>query len=214
MNSCHALIVGRFADSNAPLRRACECVFEGARISHVETLRGGLAQLNSVPQMILTKLHLPDGSGLELIAQSHAVLPATKVLVVSVFDDAGHIFSALRAGACGYLLHDERQENLSRHLLAAMNGELTLSPKIAEKVMHYFSTDTACHHSGHLTRKELKVLGLLGAGLTIEEVAERLGISFHTAHGHTRNIYAKFAISTRAEAANIATRLGLNCTGA
>jgi DNA-binding NarL/FixJ family response regulator len=162
------------------------------------------------PDIALVDLNLPDGSGIELIPLVRALRSESYAIVTTIYDDDAHVFPALRAGAQGYLLKDESQEDLVRQLRSILRGELPLSPSVARAVLRHFSAESAPEplHS-HLTSKEREVLAAVADGATVGEAAQRLGITRNTAATHVKRIYSKLSISSRAEAARIAAQLGI-----
>lgn len=94
----------------------------------------------TVPDLALVDLGLPDGSGTSVLAALRRLAPRGFRMVVTVFDDEGHILPALRAGAQGYLLKDEPRTVLIRQLHALLNHELPLSPSVARYVQHHLGS--------------------------------------------------------------------------
>lgn len=169
-------------------------------------------------QLALLDIHLPDGSGLDLIPLIKAFHADTLIVMTTVFDDDQHLFDALRAGAQGYLLKEQSGAELMAKLQGIPLGEPPLSPGIARRMLTYFHSDrgSATHNiacTGYkepsLSPREEEALTLLAKGYSIKELARLLAISDHTAAGYAKNIYRKLNISTRAEATLEASRLGL-----
>ncbi len=160
------------------------------------------------PQLALIDLALPDGSGVELIAELNRVASETLCIVASIFDDNKHLFPALRAGAQGYLLKDQPQAQIIELLKGISEGRPPLSPSIARKMLGYFQPDRQPEHQ-KLTERENEVLCCIAKGMTMPETARLLGISLHTVTGYVKGIYRKLNVSSRAEAALTAHQLGL-----
>lgn len=205
------LVVEDFSDAAVWLCAALEQAFPGIRVERAATLAQGRQLLDAWrPEIALIDLNLPDGVGLELVAEAHSRKPPIPVIVTTVYDDDEHIFPALRAGACGYLLKEESRETLVTHIVDMMRGELPLSPTVARQVMRYFSEPPVdVQGVDSLTARETEILTHIAGGATAQEVAEQLGISRNTVLSHIKHVYDKLGVSTRAEATIIAARLGL-----
>jgi len=163
---------------------------------------------HSAPDLALIDLGLPDGSGVDLIAELNRRSPRTICVVASIFDDDQHVFPALRAGAQGYLLKDQGQEAITALLQGIIAGQPPLSPAVARKLLSHFRVAPELAHP-RLTDRETEVLRLIARGLTTAEVARNLNISVNTVPSHIKEIYRKLNVSSRAEAALTARSLGL-----
>lgn len=205
-----ALIVEDLKDAQAWLARALSHSFPGIAIAIADTLHEARLKLSvgPPPQLALVDLGLPDGSGVDLIAELAREWPGTVPVVVSIFDDNSHLFPALRAGAQGYLLKDQPQAQIIELLQGITAGRPPLSPAIARKLLSFFQ-GSAPAPGDTLTRRESEVLSLIAKGITQAEAARMLGISAHTVCGHVKEIYRKLNVSSRAEAALTAQKLGL-----
>ena len=161
--------------------------------------------------MVILDLGLPDGNGVELIPE---LLPGRDIMVVvaTIYDDDAHIFSALRAGAGGYLLKDQGDDEIERALAGIRDGVPPISPSVARRMMDFFVQQDRLRENpetGKLTAREKEVLILIANGLSVGEASASLGISAHTTRGYVKDIYRKLGISSRAEASLSASRLGL-----
>ena len=162
-------------------------------------------------RLAIVDLGLPDGEGTSLLHAMSESHPEALRVVATIFDDDEHLFGALSAGANGYLLKDLAPEAWIRHLRQLEAGMPPLSPSIARRVLAHFRTAAPAtgSTSAALTPRELEVLGLIGRGLTLIESARVLGCAESTVASHTKAIYRKLDISSRAEAALEAARRGL-----
>jgi DNA-binding NarL/FixJ family response regulator len=188
-------------------------------------------------KLVLVDLELPDGSGLDLLS-ALAQYPATKV-VTTLYSDDDHLFPALRRGADGYLLKEDRFEVLVEELQKIVRGQPPLSPAIARRLLTHFRHDdgeeplstaggllsapaatssSATHRPvairpvpehERLTPRESEVLTYLSKGFTIKEIANLMGIKWFTVNDHIKSIYKKLNVSSRAEAAVLASKQGL-----
>jgi DNA-binding NarL/FixJ family response regulator len=180
-------------------------------------------------KLILVDLELPDGNGMELLAEL-AKYPATKI-VTTLYSDDDHLFPALQCGADGYLLKEDRFEVLVEELQKIVRGQPPLSPAIARRLLTHFrqGSDAApmAPNTGfqssrpmpmgrgapldheRLTPRESEVLTYLSKGFTIKEIANLMGIKWFTVNDHIKSIYKKLNVSSRAEAAVLASKQGL-----
>ncbi|GAA0748674.1 response regulator transcription factor [Ideonella azotifigens] len=191
-------------------------------------------------KLMLVDLELPDGNGLELLAEL-TNYPATKV-VTTLYSDDEHLFPALQCGADGYLLKEDRFEVLVEELRKIVLGQPPLSPAIARRLLtHFRFSGTPVDPQApaplttpmnppvnapaasskppvpierpvempHLTPREIEVLTYLSKGFTIKEIANLMGIKWFTVNDHIKSIYRKLNVSSRAEAAVLASKQGL-----
>lgn len=176
-----------------------------------ETLFGPAAQ---PPGLVLVDLDLPDGRGIDLIREIRQARSETLAIVITIFEDDQSVFDALAAGADGYILKGVRSEALADQFRRIEQGEPAISPRIAQRMMAHFRNmpPVIAHKEGQmvaLTAREQEVLRLIARGLTMVEIAAALGISQNTCATHTKAIYRKLDISSRAQAALAAERRGL-----
>lgn len=198
-------------ESQAWLSRALATSFPGIAIDTAYTLSEARAKLAGGPRpdIALIDLGLPDGSGVELIELIQRLYPATLCVVASIYDDDGHVFPALRAGARGYLLKDQPVERIVEALNGIAAGEPPLSPAIARRMLTFFRPEAPAAPEAELTGRETEVLRFIAKGMTQAETARLLGISQHTVAGYVKELYRKLNVSSRAEAALRARDMGL-----
>lgn len=201
-----ALVVDDLADVRAWLAEALRAAFPGIEVDAVASLAEAMARIEPPPQIALVDLGLPDGSGTQLIEALQKRGAGTLCIVATVFDDDAHLFPALRAGAQGYVLKDRDRDALAGMLRGIASGQPPLSSSIARRLLRHFQP---MPQQADLTPRETEVLRLTAKGLTLNEVAEALGISRHTVSGYLKDIYRKLSVGTRAEAALEAARRGL-----
>ncbi|MBR7783563.1 response regulator transcription factor [Undibacterium luofuense] len=170
--------------------------------------------------VLLLDLGLPDGAGIDLIPFTLRRQPACQILIISVFGDEENVIRCVEAGASGYLLKGQGDDDLAEHLQDLLNGGSPMSPQIARRVLkqlrQYASPAPVSGNGGvtesalnDLTSKELEILKDLAIGHTYSEVAANLHISLNTVRHHVKSIYSKLYVNSRTQAINTAARLGL-----
>lgn len=206
------LIVEDHQDARTVLTEVIEELLPDAVVTSTRTLMEARKLLaNSTFDLALVDIGLPDGSGLDLIAE---VRDRFATVVTTVFDDEDNLFAALRAGAVGYLLKGYTKAELKSYLGDLLQGKLALSPSVAMRVLEFFRADTAgepeaAPSKANLTQRELEILRLVAKGLQTKEVAEMLDISVNTVSHHIKKIYTKLNIHNRAQAVSAAAELRL-----
>jgi len=192
-------------------------VFPDSRISEASRVHDALGLVGAVRfDLALVDLGLPDGSGVDVVAALRESQPEAQSVVVTIHDDDEHLFPALQAGAFGYLLKEQARELIAEQLKRMSGGEPPLSPSIARRVISHFAAQTrkpaedvnAMPHVA-LTDRENEVLLRVAKGFTLPEIGVQLNLSRHTIADYVKQIYRKLNVSSRAEAALEAQRLGL-----
>jgi DNA-binding NarL/FixJ family response regulator len=143
----------------------------------------------------------PDGSGIDLIRQEALTGRDTDILVVTVFANQKNILDAVRAGARGYLLKDERIEDCITGIRNIRQGGSPISPIIARQLLKQVTpsaADDPTPLTEPLTSREHEVLNLLARGLSNSDCADVLSISSNTVGTHVKNIYRKLEVNSRA----------------
>lgn len=151
---------------------------------------------NRIPEVILLDIGLPGMSGISGIEKFKTLLPTTHILILTVYDDNDNVFEALCAGASGYLLKDSSPEKIISAINEVLAGGAPMNMKIAHKVLEMFTKFKPQKNFYGLTDREKEILQHLAEGLTKQQIADKLFLSFHTVNAHLKNIYSKLHVNT------------------
>ena len=153
------------------------------------------------PEVVLMDINLPGINGVECVRQLKQSLPALQVIMLTVYEDTENIFSALAAGATGYLLKRTKSAELLEAIREVHRGGSPMTTHIARKVTQSFQkAGSSPQPTENLSQREQEVLDCLSHGFLYKEIAEKLGISYETVHTYIRRIYEKLQVRTRTEA--------------
>jgi DNA-binding NarL/FixJ family response regulator len=153
------------------------------------------------PEIVLMDIQLPNVSGIECTARLKQLLPAVRILMVTVYEDTDRIFKALRAGACGYLLKCCTPEELTSAIREVRQGGAPMSREIARKVIASFQEPvTAAAEVEELSPREREILELLAGGHSNKQIAGRLSLTESTVRWHLWHVYNKLHVRSRTEA--------------
>jgi len=154
------------------------------------------------PDITLLDLRMPGGGGMFAIQQIRAIDSRARILILSSYASEEEVYSAMRAGACGYVLKDVDREEMTAALRKTHAGQNYLPGKLAELIAERAPRP-------ELTPREHEVLELIARGLINREIARILGISESTIRNHTIHLFAKLDVSDRTEAATFAIQRGI-----
>jgi DNA-binding NarL/FixJ family response regulator len=166
------------------------------------------------PDVVLMDIRMPDGDGIEATRRITAEpgLAATRVLVLSMFELDEYVYTALRAGASGFLLKDARPDDLLDAVRRTHAGESLFAPSILTRLVEHYLDRPATRPARTpppLTERETEVLTLVAHGLSNDEIAGTLTISIKTVKTHIGNLLAKLAARDRAQLVIAAYQRGL-----
>jgi len=160
-------------------------------------------------------IRMPDVDGIEATRRVVGDSPHVRVLILTMFEDDNTVFSAMRAGARGYLLKGANYAEMLRAIRAVGNGEAIFSPGIASRLADFFAEARAPKPPAppeafpELSEREREILGLLAKGLKNPEIARQLYLSPKTVRNHVSDILAKLQVADRAQAMIRAREAGL-----
>ena len=171
----------------------------GTAYEHAEAALAGLPA--APPAVVLMDINMPGMSGIECVRRLKPQMPATQFVMLTVYEDADHIFKALASGASGYLLKRTPRAELLAALQDVSAGGSPMSSNIARKIVQSFQRfNTSVSEPDHLSPREREVLELLARGLLYKEISEALHISVPTVNTHIRRIYEKLHVRSRSQA--------------
>ena len=192
----------------AGLRMLCESAADMEVVGEAENGQQAIRLAEQVaPDVILMDLRMPLVDGTTATARIRAARPAVRVVVLTTFDDDDHLFPALAAGACGFLVKDAAPEELLAAIRTAVAGETPFSPVVLRRLV-----DRAVRSAkkgpaplpASLTAREREVLALVGAGLSNREIGDRLHMGVTTVKTHVTSLLAKTGAPNRIRLALLA----------
>lgn len=170
---------------------------------------------NHHPDMLLMDIEMPEMDGIETTRRIKALFPEIKIMMLSVLDREDKIFEAIKAGASGYLVKDERPSKIVAAIEELMEGGAPMSPTIAMKTLQILRKqeinnisieEIETTESFNLSKREVEILEKITEGLNYNQIADQLFISSKTARKHIENIYQKLHVHTKMEAVAVAQK--------
>jgi two-component system NarL family response regulator len=184
-------VVGEAGDAEAAVERAAELL----------------------PDVVLLDVRMPKGSGIEACGQIKEVAPSARIIMLTISDEEGDLYEAIKAGATGYLLKEISIDEVASAVRAVYDGQSLISPAMASKLLTEFALMAKRSNersqqvpTPRLTERELEVLKLVARGLNNRDIARELFISENTVKNHIRNILEKLQLHSRMEAVVYAVR--------
>jgi DNA-binding NarL/FixJ family response regulator len=168
------------------------------------------------PDVVLMDIRMPRADGLVATEAVRGLAEPPAVIMLTTFDSDEHVFRALEAGACGFLLKDTSPQDLIRAVRLAYAGDSMLSPRVTRRLIHRFTTELASGRRraalaqlDDLTAREREVLTEVGLGRSNAEIAASLHMSEATVKSHVSHLFDKLAVTNRVQVAITAFRAGL-----
>ncbi len=174
------------------------------RCAHTfSTCEQALAALDRepAPNVILLDVGLPGMNGIQGISEIKKRAPSVQVLMLTVYDDHQKVFDAICAGASGYLLKTDDDQGIVDAIQEVLRGGAPMNPRVARLVLNMFTKlAVPPRHDYGLSAREKEILELVVKGLLKKEIADQLGLSYHTVDNHLRSIYEKLHVHSRSGA--------------
>ena len=168
--------------------------------------------------LALVDLGLPDGYGVEIIEKIRSLEGNTMILVISAWSTQESLFSAIKAGATGYVLKERDDAEVLLWIRSILRGGAPIDPFIAREILKQISeTEEPAPEqeivegaeSSILTNREKEILCLVAQGLSNREIAEQLFVSRYTVESHIKHIYRKLSVTKRTKAVSTARSMGI-----
>lgn len=202
-------------DDHEVVRRGLRDVVSSAPdlevVGDAGTVRDALIQIPAVrPDVAVLDARLPDGSGIDVCRDVRAANPEIKALILTSYDDDEALFSAILAGAAGYVLKNVRGNDLLHSIRRVAAGQSLLDPSITHRVLERIRSGSETSEPDELrrlTEREREILGHVAEGLTNRQIAERLFLAEKTVKTYVSSLLAKLGLERRTQAAVLATKL-------
>lgn len=201
------------ADDNEQYRNTLQTVLEYEQDFRVIGLwsRGEevITKISSTsPDVLLLDIHMPQMNGIETIKRLQEFNITSKIIVLTIYDDAEYVLEALKAGASAYLVKDGSSDEIVRAIREVASGGAVIHPQVAKTIIAQFQDTVELNDSWQsiLTSREMEVLKELALGKTNEEIAESLHIALKTVKNHVSSILSKLHVTDRTQAVIVAMK--------
>ena len=190
----------------AGLRAALQRAPEIDLVGEAQTGKAAVAVASKTrPDVVLLDLRMPEGDGLWALREIQRVVPGTKVIVLSMFDDHQHVSQAINDGATGYIVKTIDPDDLPAAIRQTVEGTVFSARAVIDprKAQHREGPE------GLITERELEILQHVAEGLSNAQIAKALWVTEQTVKFHLSNVYRKLGVANRTEASRYALRRGL-----
>jgi two-component system response regulator DevR len=199
-------------DDHEVVRRGLRELLEGEDdltvVGEADSAETALARIPATrPDVAVLDVRLPDGNGIEVCREIRSRHPEIQCLVLTSFADDEALFSAIMAGAAGYVLKQVKGADLVEGIRRVGRGESLLDPAVTRRVLERLRTKSEDDEPAGLTGQERRILDLVAEGLTNRQIGERMYLAEKTVKNYVSNLLAKLGMSRRTEAAVYAARL-------
>ncbi len=168
---------------------------------------------DELPEVVLMDIDMPELDGIDTVAIAKTVYPSIRFLMLTVYDDEDLLFRAIKAGASGFLLKDEKINVIEQHIWNLYKGiDAPMSPSIAQKALSLILRSNAREEQKEeyggqvpfeVSSREIEVLQLLVDGYNYKDIGDKLFISYNTVKKHVANIYEKLHVTSKAQAIKV-----------
>ena len=160
------------------------------------------------PDLLIVDITLKDGSGLDVIREARAADPKVKALVLSMHDESVYAEKALRAGARGYVMKENADEDIVEAIRTVLRGELYISTEVSAQMLREYIGEEAAGKTGieSLTERELQIFECIGQGLSSRKIADQFSLSTRTVEVHRAHIKRKLQCEDAAQVVREAVR--------
>jgi DNA-binding NarL/FixJ family response regulator len=200
-------------DDHEVVRQGLRALLEGSGKVEIVGEAGSAAEASQRipalrPDVAVLDARLPDGSGIEVCRIIRSIDPSLKALILTSYDDDEALFSAIMAGASGYVLKEIRGTDLLAAIERVAAGQSLIDPALTAKVLERVRRGPqTAPELAELTPQELKLLGFIAEGLTNRQISERMFLAEKTVKNYVSTILSKLGLERRTQAAVLATRL-------
>ena len=204
MTPIRILIVDDHTLFREGVRAILKAVSDFEIVGEAATGQGAIEKVSILkPNIILMDIQMPDMNGVEATQQILETHPETGIIILTMLEDDNSLFSALRAGARGYVLKGADKVEMVRSIRSVASGEALFGPAIATRLTKFFNSPE--ERAGQsifpeLTERELEVLELIAKTHNNQEIAEKLNITMKTVSNHISNIFSKLQVADRTQA--------------